>query len=40
MPRKPIGQILEHTARNGVVSYSVRFRGRELPGRGDPPRAQ
>src|SRR5215216_1946355 len=31
MPRKPIGQILEHTARDGVVSYSVRFRGRGYP---------
>jgi hypothetical protein len=41
VPRKPIGQILEHTARDGVVSYSVRFRGRGYPsevirlGRGD-----
>src|SRR5215218_3490587 len=31
MPRKPTGQILEHTARDGVVSYSVRFRGRGYP---------
>src|SRR5215216_3634131 len=31
MPRKPTGQILEHTARNGVASYSVRFRGRGYP---------
>ncbi len=31
MPRKPTGQILEHRARNGVVSYSVRFRGRGHP---------
>ena len=31
MPRKPTGQILEHTARNGVVSYGVRFRGRGYP---------
>jgi integrase/recombinase XerD len=31
MPRKPSGQILEHTDRNGVVSYSVRFRGQGYP---------
>jgi integrase len=31
MPRKPTGQILEHTARDGVVSYSVRFRGQGYP---------
>ena len=31
MPRKPTGQILAHRARNGVVSYSVRFRGRGYP---------
>jgi integrase len=31
MPRKPTGQILENTARNGVVSYGVRFRGRGYP---------
>ncbi len=31
MPRKPIGQILEHAARDGVVSYSVRFRARGYP---------
>jgi integrase len=31
VPRKPTGQILEHRARNGVVSYSVRFRGRGYP---------
>jgi integrase len=31
MPRKPTGQIFEHTARDGVVSYSVRFRGRGYP---------
>src|SRR5215217_1837329 len=31
MPRKPTGQIREHTDRNGVVSYSVRFRGRGYP---------
>lgn len=31
MPRKPTGQILEHTARNGVVSFGVRFRGRGYP---------
>jgi len=31
MPRKPTGQILEYTARNGVVSYGVRFRGRGYP---------
>ena len=31
MPRKPTGQILEHSARNGVVSYGVRFRGRGYP---------
>lgn len=28
MPRQPTGQIREHTDRNGVVSYGVRFRGR------------
>src|SRR5829696_1353973 len=31
MPRKPTGQIFEHTARDGVVSYGVRFRGRGYP---------
>ena len=31
MARKPSGQILEHTARTGVVSYGVRFRGRGYP---------
>ena len=31
MPRKPTGQILEHIARSGVVSYGVRFRGRGYP---------
>ena len=31
MPRQPTGQILEHTARNGVVSYGVRFRARGYP---------
>jgi hypothetical protein len=31
MPRKPTGQIREHTDRTGVVSYSVRFRGRGYP---------
>ena len=31
MPRKPTGQILEHTARDSVVSYSVRFRGQGYP---------
>ena len=31
MPRKPTGQILEHTDRVGVVSYSVRFRGAGYP---------
>lgn len=31
MPRKPTGQIRELTLRNGVVSYSVRFRGRGYP---------
>lgn len=31
MPRKPTGQILAHTARNGVVSYGVRFRGCGCP---------
>ena len=30
-PGKPTGQIREHTDRNGVVSYSVRFRGRGYP---------
>jgi hypothetical protein len=27
MPRQSTGQIREHTDVNGVVSYSVRFRG-------------
>jgi integrase len=31
MPRQATGQIREHTDRNGVVSYSVRFRGRGYP---------
>ena len=31
MPRRPTGQIREHTHRSGVVSYSVRFRGRGYP---------
>ena len=31
MPRKPTGQIREHTDRDHVVSYSVRFRGRGYP---------
>lgn len=31
MPRQPTGQIREHTDRNGVVSYGVRFRGRDYP---------
>src|SRR4051794_27122699 len=31
MPRQPTGQIREHTDTNGVVSYSVRFRGRGYP---------
>ena len=31
MPRQPTGQIIEHTDVNGVVSYSVRFRGRGYP---------
>jgi hypothetical protein len=31
VPRRPTGQILEHRARNGVVSYSVRFRGGGYP---------
>ena len=31
MPRQPTGQIREHTSRNGVVSYGVRFRGRGYP---------
>lgn len=31
MPRQPTGQIREHTDVNGVVSYSVRFRGRGYP---------
>ena len=31
MPRKPTGQIREHIDRNGVVSYSVRFRGHGYP---------
>src|SRR3954470_6070274 len=31
MPRQPTGQIREHTDVDGVVSYSVRFRGRGYP---------
>ena len=31
MPRRPTGQIREHTHRDGVVSYSVRFRGNAYP---------
>jgi hypothetical protein len=31
MPRRPTGQIRELTLRNGVVSYSVRFRGHGYP---------
>jgi len=31
MPRQPNGQIREHTDRNGVVSYSLRFRGHGYP---------
>jgi integrase len=31
MPRQPSGQIREHTDVDGVVSYSVRFRGRGYP---------
>jgi len=31
MPRKPTGQIRELTDRTGVVSYSLRFRGRGYP---------
>jgi integrase len=31
MPRRPTGQIREHTHRSGVVSYSVRFRGSNYP---------
>jgi hypothetical protein len=31
MPRRPTGHIREHTHRSGVVSYSVRFRGRGYP---------
>jgi integrase len=31
MPRKPTGQIRELTLLNGVVSYSVRFRGHGYP---------
>jgi integrase len=31
VPRQPNGQIREHTDRNGVVSYSLRFRGRGYP---------
>jgi integrase len=31
MPRRPSGQIREHTDVDGVVSYSVRFRGRGYP---------
>ena len=31
MARKPTGQIREHIDRNGVVSYSVRFRGHGYP---------
>ena len=41
MPRKPTGQIREHTDRDHVVRHSVRFRGHGYPaetiplGRGD-----
>lgn len=31
MSRQPTGQIREHTDRNGVMSYDVRFRGRGYP---------
>jgi integrase len=31
MPRRPTGHIREHKHRSGVVSYSVRFRGRGYP---------
>src|SRR3954453_2973129 len=31
MPRQPSGQIREHADVDGVVSYSVRFRGRGYP---------
>src|SRR3982751_2220173 len=31
MPRQPTGQIREHTDVDGVVTYSVRFRGRGYP---------
>jgi hypothetical protein len=31
MPRRPSGQIREHADVDGVVSYSVRFRGRGYP---------
>src|SRR3954471_17905792 len=31
MPRQPSGQIREHADVEGVVSYSVRFRGRGYP---------
>src|SRR3954452_12156596 len=31
MPRQPSGQIREHTDVDGVVSYSVRFRGHGYP---------
>jgi integrase len=31
MPRRPTGQIREHIHRDGVVSYSVRFRGSGYP---------
>jgi integrase len=31
MPRRPTGQVREHSDVNGVVSYSVRFRGRGYP---------
>lgn len=36
MPRKPTGQIRELALRNGVVSYSVRFRGHGYPGQSIP----
>src|SRR3954449_301237 len=31
MPRRPSGQIREHTDVDGVVSYGVRIRGRGYP---------
>jgi hypothetical protein len=40
MPRKPTGQIRELSLRDGVLSYSVRFRGHGYPSLENPSRAQ